>query len=86
MVVINLSLYRERQEVTRIINSKISSDFQSFDIERLSGFIDAWNTTQDMYIRLCNDPSITSSDKKRINELRSKIFRDIITLMEGENR
>jgi len=86
MVVINLSLYRERQEVTRIINSKISSDFQSFDIERLSGFIDAWNTTQDMYIRLCNDPSITSSDKKRINELKSKIFRDIITLMEGENR
>ena len=86
MVVINLSLYRERQEVTRILNSKISSDFQSFDIERLSGFIDAWNTTQDMYLRLCNDPSLTSIDKKRINELKSKIFRDIMILIKDENK
>lgn len=86
MVVINLSLYRERQEVTRIINSKISSDFQSFDIERLSGFIDAWNTTQDMYLRLCNDPSLTSTDKKRINELKSKVLRDIMMLIKDENK
>ena len=86
MVVINLSLYRERQEVTRILNSKISSDFQSFDIERLSGFIDAWNTTQDMYLRLFNDPSLTSTDKKRINELKSKIFRDIMILIKDENK
>lgn len=86
MVVINLSLYRERQEAIRIISSKISSDFQRFDIEKLSGFIDAWNTTQDIYLRLCNDTSITSSDRKRINELKSKIFRDIMILMEGDYR
>jgi hypothetical protein len=86
MVVINLSLYRERQEATRIISSKISSEFQCVDIKKLSGFIDAWNTTQDIYLRLCNDPSVTSSDRKRINELKSKIFRDIMILMKGENR
>ena len=86
MVVINLSLYRERQEAIRIISSKISSDFQRFDIEKISGFIDAWNTTQDIYLRLCNDPSVTSSDRKRINELKSKIFRDIMILMKDENK
>jgi hypothetical protein len=86
MVVINLSLYRERQEAIRIISSKISSDFQRFDIEKISGFIDAWNTTQDIYLRLCNDPSLTSTDKKRINELKSKIFRDIMILMKDENK
>lgn len=86
MVVINLSLYRERQEAVRIISSKISNDFQCFDIEKLSGFIDAWNTTQDIYLRLCNDPSLTSTDKKRINELKSKIFRDIMILMKDENK
>jgi len=86
MLLTNLSLYREYKRVTNLLSAEVKRDFEYFDVItkiRRSEFLAAWDDIRCIYSHLCSDPNSSFMDKKRVNELSSKVYSHTMVLIES---